>query len=61
MTKEIEKLSLRDQFAIAALKGIYSTLAAPELCNNNGDCLYYAEAAYKQADAMIEARRNKND
>ena len=43
--------TLRDQFAMAALQGL---LAEPNLCATHEE---FAERAYRQADAMIEARK----
>ena len=56
MKPDAEQLTLRDQFAMAALSG--------ELASQGGDAGYYsersfkllAENSYKIADAMVEAR-----
>lgn len=50
-----EGMFLRDAFAIVSLKGI---LASPEL-NAHLDYIDLAASCYKQADAMLEARKKK--
>jgi len=42
--------TLRDQFAMTALQGVIIAAGASENSSN------YAEAAYRYADAMMEAR-----
>ena len=48
--------TLRDEFAMAALQGMYASKA----CNTDGDVGGYAEAAFSIADAMLE-ERNKEE
>jgi hypothetical protein len=49
-----ETLTLRDQFAMAALTGL---LASCKSARAN----LYADDAYKMADAMLEARKEKSN
>lgn len=50
MNRKMPEVTLRDMFAIAALKGIVSAnqMPRPE---------YHAELAYEYADAMLKARK----
>lgn len=50
-------VTLRDQFAMAALQGLLSTAGAPCLHGLDGIEPTTATAAYKIADAMLEARK----
>lgn len=47
-----ETLTLRDQFAMAALSALLSGRA-------NGERTHWAKVAYEIADAMLEARKEK--
>lgn len=47
---------LRDEFAMAALTGMYTTAAAPCLSGLQGHEQITAQSAYLMADAMLAAR-----
>ena len=49
--------TLRDQFAISALQGMLTTAGGPCLHGLDGIELQTATAAYRLADAMLEARK----
>jgi hypothetical protein len=58
--KAVEDLTeLRDLFAGFALIGMYTTAGAPCLAGLAGHEELTANAAYKQADAMLKARGQK--
>lgn len=49
--------TLRDQFAMSALQGMLTTAGGPCLHGLDGIELQTATAAYRLADAMLEARK----
>lgn len=49
--------TLRDQFAMSALQGMLTTAGGPCLHGLEGIELQTAAAAYRLADAMLEARK----
>lgn len=49
--------TLRDQFAMSALQGMLTTVGGPCLHGLDGIELQTATAAYRLADAMLEARK----
>ena len=49
--REAEELTLRDRFAMAALTGLSVMF--------RGSAEEFAEMAYKRADAMLQARKEK--
>lgn len=51
----MQEKTLRDEFAMAALQGLYSS----EYCEQSYEAL--AEMAYRQADAMLIMRKRKLD
>lgn len=51
----VENTTLRDQFAMAALTGI----CACGPTSSGSPNAFYADRAYKIADAMLEARKGK--
>lgn len=53
----VEQPTLRDQFAVAALTGIVSTLALND--TSTGEVKDSAQLAYEFADAMLAAREEK--
>lgn len=54
-----ESMSLRDQFASAALTGISAHFTGAKTKDNETPIQAHARWAYTAADAMMEARKNK--
>ena len=60
----IEEVSLRDQFAMAALSGLLAATPAEVLCNPNlmgGKACKLCETAYDHADALLAEREKRSE